>query len=291
MATDGAPKRQKYDFVIRSTDLDKPTLVDRIGVELLKHLCKCRICFAVFAAQEESLETAGCVEGMRIVSHSRVSWEERRAALASSHIEEGTLDDYIFGRLTSEEEDALIHHAAECLPCARAIVNRENLIACIKAALSKRPQHTKEEADVIGAVNVRLPSQSFAIARPLLAQHAPIVVIVHRSNPVSSLTRSQLRFFFLRLICYWPWGGVVMPVDLPEDSEARADFVRKCLKLDSSEVAAYWADQENRGGIERPLVLSAAKEAKGWIALHPGAIGYVRAEDVDEMVREIEVTG
>jgi hypothetical protein len=66
--------------------------------------------------------------------------------------------------------------------------------------------------------------------------------------------------------------------------------MRKCLKLDCGEVADYWADQENRGGIERPLVLRGTKEAKGWIALHPGAIGYVRAQDVDEMVREIEVT-
>jgi hypothetical protein len=91
------------------------------------------------------------------------------------------------------------------------------LIACIKAALSNRPQHTKEKPEVIGAVNVQISSRSFAIARPLLAQAAPIVVIVHRSNPVLSLTRSQLRFLFLRLISYWPWGGIVVPVDLPED--------------------------------------------------------------------------
>jgi hypothetical protein len=291
MATDGAPKRQKYNFAVRSTDLDAPTLVDRIGVALLQHLCVCGTCFAVFAAQQDLLETAGCVEGMRIVSHSRVKWEERRASLASSHINEGTLDDYLFGRLTSDEDDALIHHAAECLRCARAIVDRQQLIACIKSALSKRPLLTHQGTALVGAVSVQLPSYSFGVARPLVSSQTPVVVIVHRSNSVVSLTRTQLRFFFLRLISHWPWGATIMPVDLPQDSETRADFTRKWLKLAPTDVWAYWIDQEHRRGIERPLVLTGSKEAKEWVALHPGAISYVQTEDVDEMVREIEVTG
>lgn len=236
MATGGgAPKKQKYDFAIRSTDLGAPTLVDRIGVELLRHLCVCQTCFATFAAQQESLETAGCVDGMRIVSHSRVAWEERRSKLASSHIHEAVLDDYLFGRLTNEEEDALVHHTAQCLPCARAIVNQESLIACIKSVLNKRSRAADRKTELLGAVSVRLSSHSFSVASPLLAQRAPIAVVVHRSNPLLNMTRSQLRFAFLRLIQHWPWGEEMMPVDLPEASEVRADFSRKWLKLEFAE--------------------------------------------------------
>jgi hypothetical protein len=143
---------------VRSANLDLPTLVDRIGEELLDHLCACHRCSAVFAAQEHSLANAGCIVGMRMVSESRVKWAQRKAALALGHVTAETLDDYLFNRLTVEEKAAVNDHVSFCIHCANEFSGRETLITCIKAAFCET--HDTDNPSPIGAVNVRFPARA-----------------------------------------------------------------------------------------------------------------------------------
>jgi hypothetical protein len=126
---------------VRAADLDAPTLVDRICATLLDHLTACRMCSSIFAGQEQSLEEAGCLEGQRIISESRVRWQERRANLAVNHLTDETLDDYIFGRLACDEWEAAKHHLGRCPRCAKAIQERETLATWIRAAFHERKRN------------------------------------------------------------------------------------------------------------------------------------------------------
>jgi len=107
MCAERHSKPNDFRVKVRSADLDAPTLMDQISAELLDHLIACRTCSVIFSAQEHSLGEAGCVEGRRISSQSRLKWQERRATLALQHLTEQTVDDYLFDRLSCDERQPL----------------------------------------------------------------------------------------------------------------------------------------------------------------------------------------
>ena len=110
-----------------------PALVDSISQELLDHLTACRTCLAVFAAQQVSLEKAGCIEGRRIVSQSQVNRQEGRSNLTLRHFTDETLDDYLFDRLTWDQGELLEGHVSVCSQCLQKMKERAIMITCLKA--------------------------------------------------------------------------------------------------------------------------------------------------------------
>ena len=138
MSTERQSNRKDLHVKLRSADLDAPTLVDQMSTELLDHLIACRTCSGIFAAQEHSLGEAGCIEGQRIVSESKVRWQEHRANLALKHLTDETLDHYIFDRLACDERQPIEHHLRGCPQCARTIQQRETMATWIRAAFHER---------------------------------------------------------------------------------------------------------------------------------------------------------
>jgi len=138
MSSEGQPNRKDLHVKVRSADLDAPTLVDQMSAELLDHLTACRTCSGIFAAQEHSLGEAGCLEGQRIVSESKVRWQEHRANLALKHLTDETLDDYLFDRLACDERRPVEHHLRGCPQCAKTIQQRETMAGWIRAAFHER---------------------------------------------------------------------------------------------------------------------------------------------------------
>src|SRR5207237_10253198 len=58
----------------------------------------------------------------------------------------------------------------------------------------------------------------------LHAQDATVRVIVHASNPVSTVPRAELSDMFLKKIGAWKTGDAVVPVDQLEDADDRKLF-------------------------------------------------------------------
>lgn len=152
--------RKHIQCKIRAADLDAPTLVDRISAELLDHLVACRTCAGIFAGQEQSLEEAGCIEGQRIISKSKVRWEERRANLALRHLTDETLDDYLFGRLACDEWQSVKRHLGSCPRCAKAIQQRETLATLIRAAFRERGRKRNAPSTSTGVIQVQCSAQA-----------------------------------------------------------------------------------------------------------------------------------
>jgi hypothetical protein len=73
----------------------------------------------------------------RIVLQSKVKWHGRRVDLHRRRQSEKTLDNYIFGRCTSNEQKALAEHLDACSLCAKEIRRRETMVTLLKAVLSK----------------------------------------------------------------------------------------------------------------------------------------------------------
>lgn len=131
-------------------------LVDQIGAELLAHLIACGTCSRIFVAQQHSIGDLGCVEGRRIISQSKVKWQERRSNLALRHLADQTLEDYLFDRLTFDEREALEHHTGCCSQCAQELRRRETLVALIRAGLSERRTAKNTSSTANGVVQVQV---------------------------------------------------------------------------------------------------------------------------------------
>lgn len=163
MSAERQSNRKDLHVKVRARDLDAPTLVDRMSAELLDHLIACRMCSSIFAGQEQSLGEAGCVEGRRLVSESKVSWQERRANLALKHLTEETLDDYIFDRLACDEWQPVEHHLSHCPQCAKAIQQRETLATWIRAAFHERERNRNAPSTTSGVIQVQCSARALSV--------------------------------------------------------------------------------------------------------------------------------
>ncbi len=107
-------------------------------------------------------------------------------------------------------------------------------------------------------------------------------IIVNISNPVSSLTKSQISRFFLKKEPRWEKGDKVQPVDLTGESSIREDFSKTIHGRKISAIKAYWQKQIFSGRSVPPPEKIDNTEVFRYVKSHPGAIGYVsKAFSVD----------
>ena len=131
----------------------------------------------------------------------------------------------------------------------------------------------------------------FAFALLLAVLGAPAVpatadsgfkVIVHPSNPVSSLSRDQAARLFLKKTLFWPNGAKVTPVDQPDSAALRAAFSRSVLQKNMAEVAAYWQQQIFTGKAVPPTEKTSDAQVVRFVMDNALAVGYVAdAADVN----------
>jgi ABC-type phosphate transport system substrate-binding protein len=115
----------------------------------------------------------------------------------------------------------------------------------------------------------------------------PMVVIVNKANPVSSLETSELRPIFQTTKTSWSSGGDAVPLNLPPDNELRQEFDRAVLGLGPDRVARYWQDRKIRGGARAPKQLPSVGAILAAVAGNSGAVGYLNARDANSTVRVV----
>ena len=114
-------------------------------------------------------------------------------------------------------------------------------------------------------------------------------MIVHPSNRFEALSRSKVRYLFLRKVSRWPWGAEVAPLDLPEGEPIRRAFVREVLGFSEEQRADYWIDQRATRGVSPPLQVRDAAAAKQWVAAKSGGIAYIPASALDTTVKVMRI--
>jgi ABC-type phosphate transport system substrate-binding protein len=115
-----------------------------------------------------------------------------------------------------------------------------------------------------------------APARPARAAEG-YKVIVHSSNPATSLSRDQVARYFLKKAPAWPSGRTVAPVDQFKESATREAFSRDVLKKTLAEVVFYWQQQVFSGRAVPPIEKKGDAAAVAFVESNEGAIGYVAA--------------
>jgi ABC-type phosphate transport system substrate-binding protein len=127
------------------------------------------------------------------------------------------------------------------------------------------------------------------LASAYTANGAPgdISVIVNKANPTRAITDTDLRPIFQTTKTSWPHGEDALPLNLPDDDALRQEFDAAVLRLDLDRVARYWKDRKIRGGARAPVQAPNTQAVLKIVALKPGAVGYVRASEVNDSVKVV----
>jgi ABC-type phosphate transport system substrate-binding protein len=122
-----------------------------------------------------------------------------------------------------------------------------------------------------------LLAASLALPPVLVAEEAGYKVIVHESNPLSSISAAELSKLFLKKVSRWSNGNPARPVDLSDLSPVREQFSKEVHKKALPAVLAYWRQQIFSGSGLPPPEKGSDTEVMTYIKEHADAVGYVAA--------------
>ncbi|MEJ5990819.1 hypothetical protein WG902_12530 [Ramlibacter sp. PS3R-8] len=123
-----------------------------------------------------------------------------------------------------------------------------------------------------------------ALSGPLYAE---VVVIVHRNNAVASMTPDQVAQVFMGASTTFPTSATATPIDQPEGSPTRDEFLAKVLDKTPAQFKAVWSRLIFSGKGTRPKTLAGSAEVRSAVAADPAAIGFVDRASVDATVKVV----
>lgn len=128
------------------------------------------------------------------------------------------------------------------------------------------------------------------IATLIEAGDTSVKIIVHPSNPVSTLKKSQVSNFFLKKATSWETGHKVLPVDQAESSPVRKSFSEEIHGKAVHSVISYWRKQIFSGREVPPVEKNSDREVIAYVRENEDAIGYVsEGVPVGDAVKVVKV--
>ena len=116
-------------------------------------------------------------------------------------------------------------------------------------------------------------------------------VIVHRSNPMSLISREELSALFMKKVGQWRHGVDALPADQSPGSQIREEFSRAVHGKNTAYVIRYWHRLIFAGRGIPPKEVNGDEAAIEFVRTHRGAISYVSRETtLPADVKTIEVT-
>jgi phosphate transport system substrate-binding protein len=120
-----------------------------------------------------------------------------------------------------------------------------------------------------------------------------LAIIVNKSNPNDNLSFSELRAYFMAERSNWSSGGGKVRVIMREPGEPEREAVLRLIyDMGEKDFNSYFLGKKFRGEIlEEPRLRSSTPDMIKTISNVQGAIGYVRADEVDASVKVLRVDG
>lgn len=133
-----------------------------------------------------------------------------------------------------------------------------------------------------GSTQLSAPEQSQA--------ERNLAIVVNQSNPVSGLTMADLRRVFLGERGHWPNGRRITLVMLEPGWPERDAVLSNIYHMGETEFNNHFLHGLFTGEVfVSPKTLSTPEGVRKFIFNVPGAIGYLRASDVDKTVKIIRI--
>ncbi len=126
-----------------------------------------------------------------------------------------------------------------------------------------------------------------SVGRAARADAVEIVVVVHKTNTLASINRSQLSALFKAKSTEFPGAGRASPVNLPPESPLRQAFDQAVLGMTPDEIERFWLDSKIRSGVGSPRKVSAPDAVIRFVGSDPTGLGYIAREDITNTTRII----
>lgn len=122
-------------------------------------------------------------------------------------------------------------------------------------------------------------------------QRGDLAIIVHKSNPVENVSLTELREYFLAERSHWSTRQKIrVAMREPGSPEREAILRLVCgMKRDQDFTTYFLRAKFSEQVVDEPRNLDSAPNMIRFVANVSGAIGYVRADEVDPSVRVIRV--
>ena len=142
------------------------------------------------------------------------------------------------------------------------------------------------------ASNSTLRPEQAITSRPSRPAWEGLAIVVNRNNPTTNITLPQLRAMFFGERKYWPSGRRVTLASLRQGTAERQTILRVIYKMDERAIRREFFHEAFKGEtVTKRATLTTPADVKTFIVNTPGAVGYLRASDVDDSVRVVRVNG
>lgn len=146
------------------------------------------------------------------------------------------------------------------------------------------------------AANPTSPGVRPAQFEPSVSRRIPsmegLAIVVDRNNPASNLSMGELREIFLGDRHWWAHDRRIKPIGMEYGTAERETILKKVYKMDDRDLGRYFFFEIYRGApVTPPTALQNAAQVRRFVASNPGAIGYLRASDVDGSVKVLRING
>ncbi|HYL15235.1 MAG TPA: hypothetical protein VEV41_19510 [Terriglobales bacterium] len=132
---------------------------------------------------------------------------------------------------------------------------------------------------------------SSGLSQGQTASEEGLAIIVNQSNPVENLSSAELRKIFLGEKSHWPNGRRITLVMMDPGPE-RKTVLREIYRMNESDFNNHFIHGLFTGEVfVSPKTLATPVDVRKFVFNVPGAIGYVRAADVDPSVKAVRIDG
>ena len=133
-------------------------------------------------------------------------------------------------------------------------------------------------------------SLGFAQAPEQAAAERNLAIVVNLTNPVNGLTMADLRRVFMGERGHWQNGRRITLVMLEQGWPERNAVLGSIYHMDETEFNNHFLHGLFTGEVfVSPKTLSTPEGVRKFIFNVPGAIGYLRASDVDKTVKVLRI--
>ena len=142
------------------------------------------------------------------------------------------------------------------------------------------------------AVAAPLSMQAIAARPGIVASGTSLVIIVNNQNPVTELSIGELRRMVLGDVTRWPDGRrVTVAMRQPGQPERNA-LLRLVCRMSEQDLTRSLLQATYRGELQSGYkLLDTPIGMQRFVFNVPGAIGYVRGDEVDGSVKAIRLVG
>jgi ABC-type phosphate transport system substrate-binding protein len=128
---------------------------------------------------------------------------------------------------------------------------------------------------------------------PVKAQTEDMAVVVNKANPANDLSSGELQRMFMGETKFWNKSKSVVTVIMRAPGAPERDVVLNVVfRMSDTEYRKYWIGRMNSGEASAvPAEVFASGGLQGLVRDIPGAIGVVRASEVNSGVKVLKVDG